>query len=108
MIGKLRSLHLTVEDDILLADTICSVEGVQKGRDIDALRMEFTENQMTFWTGWWIASYHDRYSVHNRVNKAVIQALKEAGVVLPYRKGRVDLNSPPERDILSRDRFNEK
>jgi small-conductance mechanosensitive channel len=52
--------------------------------------MEFTENQMVFKVGWWIASYDDLFPVHDRVSRAVVQALKDAGIVLPYRKGSVN------------------
>jgi len=77
----------------LLVDTVRSVEGVQKERDIDALLMQFTENQMVFLVGWWIATYDDLYPVHDRVSRAVIQALREAGVVLPYRRGSVSVET---------------
>jgi MscS family membrane protein len=82
----------------LLVDTVRQVEGVQKEREIDALLMEFTENQMVFKIGWWIASYDDLFPVHDRVSRAVIQALKDAGIVLPYRKGsvNVEMNSSKE------------
>ena len=82
----------------LLVDTVRSVDGVQKEREIDALLMEFTEYQMIFKVGWWIASYDDLYPVHDRVSRAVIQALKDAGIVLPYRKGsvKVKVNSSKE------------
>jgi len=75
----------------LLVDTVRLVEGVQKEREIDALLMEFTENQMVFKIGWWIASYDDLFPVHDRVSRAVIQAMKDAGIVLPYRKGSVSV-----------------
>ncbi len=75
----------------LLVNTVHSVEGVQKEREIDALLMEFTENQMVFKVGWWIATYDDLFPVHDRVSRAVIRALKEAGIVLPYRKGIVNV-----------------
>jgi len=79
----------------LLVDTLRQVEGVQKEREIDALLMEFTENQMVFKIGWWIETYDDLFPVHDRVSRAVIQALKDAGIVLPYRKGsvKVEMNS---------------
>jgi small-conductance mechanosensitive channel len=82
----------------LLVDTVRLVEGVQKEREIDALLMEFTENQMVFKVGWWIASYDDLFPVHDRVSRAVIQALKDADIVLPYRKGsvKVEVNSSKE------------
>ena len=75
----------------LLADTARSVEGVQKERDINALLIEFTENQMVFRVGWWIATYDDLLIVRDRVSRAVIQALKEADIVLPYRKSSVNV-----------------
>ena len=75
----------------LLVDTVRQVEGVQKEREIDALLMEFTENQMVFKVGWWIASYDDLFPIHDRVSRAVVQALKDAGIVLPYRKGSVSV-----------------
>ena len=79
----------------LLVDTVRSVEGVQTERDIDALLMEFTENHMVFKVGWWIATYDDLYPVHDRVSRAVIHALREAGVVLPYTKSRVSVEGKP-------------
>lgn len=77
----------------LLVDTVRSVAGVQKEREIDALLMRFTENQMVFLVGWWIATYDDLYPVHDRVSRAVIRALKEAGVVLPYRRESVSVET---------------
>jgi MscS family membrane protein len=79
----------------LLVDAVRSVEGVQKERDIDALLMKFTENQMVFLVGWWIATYDDFYPVHDRVSRAVIRALREAGIILPYTKSRVHVEGNP-------------
>jgi len=103
----MRDLVIAYENDVervgqLLVDTIRRVEGVQKERDMDVLLFEFRENQMVLKLGWWIASYKDLYVVRDRVNRAVIQALKDAGVVLPYRRGSVqvelDQDSQPDRD----------
>ena len=80
----------------LLAEAILSVDGVQKEREIFTLLIEFTETHMLFWAGWWIASYKDRYPVHAKVSKAIIQKLKEAGVVLPYRKGSLNVKVNPD------------
>lgn len=79
----------------LLAEAIRSVEGVQKEREVLTLLIEFTESHMVFWALWWIESYKDRYPVHARVNKAIIQKLKEAGVVLPYRRGNLNVKINP-------------
>lgn len=75
----------------LLVDTVRSVDGVQSERGIDALLVEFVENQMVFQVGWWLQTYEDLSPVHDRVSRAVIQALKEAGIVLPYTKGSVSV-----------------
>jgi MscS family membrane protein len=76
----------------LIADTVRSVDGVQTERGIDVLLMEFSENQMLFEISWWLETYKDLNPVRNRVSRAVIQALKDAGVVLPGSL-RVEVNS---------------
>jgi len=86
----------------LLRDTVRSVEGVDSDREIDAWLLEFTKDQMIFKYAWWIKSYQDLYPTRNRVNRAVIQALKGAGVVLPYRKSHLDLVMPSEAEEIPR------
>jgi small-conductance mechanosensitive channel len=91
-------VRVAYENDVdhvgqLLVDAVRQVEGVQKERGIDALLLEFTEDHMVFEVGWWIASYIDLFYVRNRVNRAMMHALKDAGIVLPYRRtGRVEAN----------------
>jgi len=82
----------------LLAEAILSVEGVQKEREIYTLLIEFTDTHMLFWACWWVASYKDRYPVHGKVSKAIMQKLKEAGVVMPYRSGNLNVKVNPELD----------
>ena len=78
----------------LLAGAVRQVEGVQKERAISAVLIEFTENHMVFEVGWWIASYIDLFPVRNQVNRAMIQALEDAGIELPYRRtGQVEASS---------------
>jgi small-conductance mechanosensitive channel len=76
----------------LIADTVRAVDGVQTERGIDVLLMEFRENQMLFEISWWLETYKDLNPVRDRVSRAVIQALKDAGVVLPGSL-RVEMNS---------------
>ena len=83
----------------LLAEAILSVEGVQKEREINTLLMELNETHMLFWAGWWVESYKDRFPVHSKVSKAIIQKLKEAEVVLPYRRAIVNAKANPDSDI---------
>ena len=79
----------------ILETAIRSVEGVQTEREIVAWLMELTEYQMVYWTAWWVATYADRYSVQDRVIRAMMRALKEAGVILPYTKNRVRVEGNP-------------
>jgi small-conductance mechanosensitive channel len=83
----------------LLAEAILSVEGVQKEREIYTLLMELNETHMLFWAGWWVESYMDRYPVHGEVSKAIIKKLKEAGVVLPYRRALLNPKVNPSWDV---------
>jgi len=84
----------------LLSEAILSVEGVQKEREIYTVLIEFTETHMLFWACWWIASYKDRYPVHGKVSKAIMQKFKEAGIVMPYRSGNVNVKVNPDLDTL--------
>jgi len=84
----------------LLSEAILSVEGVQKEREIYTVLIEFTETHMIFWACWWIASYKDRYPVHGKVSKAIMQKFKEAGIVMPYRSGNVNVKVNPDLDTL--------
>jgi len=82
----------------LLIDTIRTVEGVESDREIGAWLLEFRENMVVFTTGWWIATYIDRYYTRNRVSRAIVKALLEAGVVFPYQKEQVKLESNSEKN----------
>lgn len=75
----------------ILETAIRSVEGVQTDRDVVAWLMELTEYQMIYWTAWWVATYQDRFAVQDRVVRAMMRALREAGVNLPYRQGRMNV-----------------
>ncbi len=77
----------------LLTEAILSVEGVQKDREIYTLLIEFNETHMVFWAGWWIKNYKDRYPVHDRVSRAIISKLNNAGVELPSRRGRLEVET---------------
>jgi len=69
----------------VIEDAVRSVEGVQTDREVSTWLMEFTENHMLFWSNWWVANFTDRFPVQNQVSRAIIKALKEAGVALPYQ-----------------------
>jgi len=78
--------------DIIVA-AIRSVEGVLLDRDVLALLHVFDQYSMGYWACWWVANYADRYPVQDKVSRVIIRALKEAGVVLPYQKGKFNVLS---------------
>jgi len=90
------NIAIAYENDVeqvgqLLVETIRSVPGIHPEREVDAFLMEFTEFHMVFRIGWWLKSYQDYYDVRNRVNRATVRALQDAGIVLPYTKGSVNV-----------------
>jgi small-conductance mechanosensitive channel len=98
----LRGIVIAYENDVeqvgkLIYDTVRLVDGVEKERPIDVQLSEFSTDQMLVNVGWWIGSYQELYTVRNRVNRAMIQALKEAGVVFPYRKGSLNVDVNPDK-----------
>jgi len=88
----------------IIEDAIRSVEGVQKDRDVLVYLIELNEFHMHYWACWWVANYKDRYPVQNRVSRAIVKALKEAGVVFPYQKGRYDIDIDSEKRGLNKER----
>jgi MscS family membrane protein len=75
----------------VIEEAIRSVEGVQSERDVDVWFNEFAPAYINYQASWWVATYTDRYRVQNKVGRAIIRALKDAGVVLPYQKGSLNL-----------------
>ena len=45
---------------------------------------------------WWVANYTDRYHLQDKVSRAIIRALKDAGIVLPYQKGSLNVQVKPD------------
>lgn len=83
----------------LLKKAVASVDDVQKARGIDVRLETFTKDQLIFRVGWWMKDFEDYYTLRKLVNRAIIEELKGAGVVLPYRKGRVDLATDTTESI---------
>ena len=92
----MTGIVIAYENDVervgqIIYETVRLVDGVQNERPIDVQLWEFSTDQMLVKVGWWIGSYQDMYAVRDRVNRAMLQALKEAGVVFPYRKGSLNV-----------------
>ena len=69
-----------------------SVDGVQKERGIDIRVRSFTIDQMVFKVGWWMENIDDYLKLRRLVNQAIVKELKGAGILMPYRKGRFEVN----------------
>jgi len=82
----------------LLKNAAGSVDGVQKERGIDTRLESFTRDEMIFRVGWWMKDNDDYYTLRQYVNRAIVKTFKEAGVIFPYRKEQVDLESNSEKD----------
>lgn len=80
----------------VLTEHIQQVEGVQQGRMVDVFLTGFTDYHMRFTLGWWLTSYRDIFVVRDRVSRTAIRTLRDAGVVLPYSKG--DMNVQVKRE----------
>jgi len=85
----------------LLAKAILSVDGILKEHEPFIILKEFTETHMLFWAGWWIPFADKRYPMRSKVSKAIIQTLKEAGVIFPHRRVRLDGNASSNLGTLT-------
>ena len=80
----------------IIVAAIRAVEGVDTEKDVFALLSELNEFHMLYWALWWVADYADRYPVQDKVGRAIIRALKEAGIVFPYQKGSLNVQVKPD------------
>lgn len=86
----------------LLINAAGSVDGVQKERGIDSRLESFTRDEMIFRVGWWMKDNDDYYTLRQHVNRAIVKTLKEAGVVFPYRRERVDMEEDSDENKPNR------
>lgn len=68
------------------------VNGVQKERGINVKVESFTIDQMVFRVGWWMENTDDYFKLRLLVNQAIVKELKGADILMPYRKGRFEVN----------------
>lgn len=72
-----------------LIDAVEEVEGVLKGRPVEALFLEFGESALIFRVRWWLDSYEDTRRMFDRVNTAMYNALRREGIELPFPQREV-------------------
>jgi small-conductance mechanosensitive channel len=86
-----------VEDVIRKA--MRSVEGVLPDRSVEVLFREFGASALNIQVRWWIASYENAHNMDHSVHKAILAALNQAEIELPYNIYDVRLDQRgPERD----------
>jgi small-conductance mechanosensitive channel len=76
----------------VLTDAAHGVEGVlpETEKPVDVFFLTFGAAGRMMRVRWWIGSYHDRRSMHDKVNAALESALEKAGIVMPNTE--YDLN----------------
>ena len=69
----------------VLTDAAHGVEGVlpETEKPVDVFFLTFGAAGRMMRVRWWIGSYHDRRSMHDKVNAAIESALDKAGIVMP-------------------------
>jgi small-conductance mechanosensitive channel len=68
----------------VMTDTTRKLPGVAKDRPVEALLLEFGDSALKFRLRWWIDSYVDTRRMFDRVNSAVLKALNENGIRIPF------------------------
>jgi len=86
----------------LLIEAAGSVDGVQKERGIDSRLESFTRDEMIFRVGWWMKDNDDYYKLRQFVNRAIVKTFKQAGVIFPYQKEQVGLESNSDGSEMPR------
>jgi len=73
-----------------LVNAVRQVEGVDPDKPVEALFLEFGDSSLIFRVRWWLNSYVDARRMFDKVNTSMFNALKEAGIVMPF----------PQREVL--------
>jgi small-conductance mechanosensitive channel len=68
----------------VLSEAVRQVEGVLDRMPVDVLFLEFGDSALIFRIRWWLDSYVDTRRMFDRVNSAMFDALKAAGIEIPY------------------------
>jgi small-conductance mechanosensitive channel len=66
----------------VMIDSIRHVDGVLQDRPVEAIYIAMGDFGMIFRVRWWIESYEDTRRIFGRVNTALHEGLKEAGIIL--------------------------
>ncbi|HSG24887.1 MAG TPA: mechanosensitive ion channel family protein [Anaerolineales bacterium] len=73
----------------VLVDAVRQVEGVEAQKPVEALFLEFGDSALIFRVRWWLDSYVDTRRMFDKVNTSMYNALKQAGIVMPFPQREV-------------------
>ena len=68
----------------MIGDAVGGVEGVLEGKPVEVLLIEFGESGLTFRVRWWVVTQTDVSLMSDRINRAMIQAMGEAGIEIAF------------------------
>lgn len=68
----------------IIREAVHGVEGVLPDRPIEVIFRQFGDSALVILVRWWIASYEDTPGMSHVVHKAILTALNQAGIEIPY------------------------
>lgn len=74
-----------------LVEAVKKVEGVDPDRTVEALFLEFGDSALIFRVRWWLNSYADTRRMFDKVNTAMYNALRKAGIETPFPQREIYL-----------------
>jgi small-conductance mechanosensitive channel len=92
-IGYGNDIELVEE---VIEAAVSKVDGLVPDKPVDVLFLEFGETNMTVRVRWWLNSYADTRYMFDRVNRAMLQAIDEAGITMPFTTYDVNINVDDE------------
>ncbi|HUF39969.1 MAG TPA: mechanosensitive ion channel domain-containing protein [Anaerolineales bacterium] len=81
----------------VISEAVRRVDGVMEDRPVDVLFLEFGDSSLNFRVRWWLDSYIDTRRMYDRVNSAIYDAVKAAGIELPYPQRVLHHEIAPEQ-----------
>jgi small-conductance mechanosensitive channel len=80
---------LDYEEDLdkarrVVVEAVRQVEHVLPEQPVEALFLDFGESAVVFRVRWWIDSYVDTFLMYDKVNNAILEALRAADIPVAF------------------------
>ena len=89
----------------IITDAVRQVEGVLPEHPVEALFLEFGDSALIFRIRWWLETYVDTRRMFDRVNTAIYQGLRGAGIEIPFPQQVVTYKMDSSEDGRSVEMF---